>query len=149
MNVTHNDIAGEHRATEPVGASVLLVEDDADIRETLRFALEEEGYVVYEAGDGLEALAMLRDSVTPLIVTLDLRLPRLSGDALLRRVTLSERLPVHHTFLLVTANRELLSAASLSLLKRLDIRILAKPFDLDDLLHLVADAAHDLRDPAH
>jgi CheY-like chemotaxis protein len=149
MNVTHNDITGEHHALEHAGVSVLLVEDDADIRETLRFALEDEGYVVYEAGDGVEALAMLRESVTPLIVTLDLRLPRLNGDALLRRVTMYEQLPARHSYLLVTANRELLSPASLGLLKRMDIHILAKPFDLDDLLQLVADAADELSATAH
>ena len=148
MNVTH-DTAGDDRAVEHGGVSILLVEDDADIRETLRIALEDEGYVVYEAEDGLEALAMLRTSATPLIVALDLRLPRLNGDALLRRVTMYEHLPARHSYLLVTANRELLSQASLRLLKRMDVCVIAKPFDLDDLLHRVSDAADDLSATAH
>lgn len=148
MNVTH-DPTGDDRAIEHVGASVLLVEDDADLRETLRIALEDEGYAVSEAEDGLEALAMLRTSVTPLIVVLDLRLPRLNGDALLRRVTMYERLPAQHSYLLVTASRELLTPASLRLLKRMDVRIIPKPFELDDLLRLVSDAADDPSATAH
>lgn len=148
MNVTH-DTAGDDRAVEHGGVAVLLVEDDADIRETLRIALEDEGYVVYEAEDGLEALEMLRDSMTPLVVALDLRLPRLNGDALLRRVTTYEQLPARHSYLLVTANRELLSQASLRLLKRMDVRVIAKPFDLDALLDLVSDAADDLSAALH
>ncbi|HEY8323800.1 MAG TPA: response regulator [Ktedonobacterales bacterium] len=129
---------------EHADVPILLVEDDQDIRETLRMALEEEGYVVYEAEDGLEALSMLRSSQTPLIVALDLRLPRLNGDALLLHVSKREHLPVRHCFLLVTANRETLSSASLRLLERMQVRIITKPFDLDDLLNLVANAADEL-----
>jgi CheY-like chemotaxis protein len=123
---------------------ILLVDDDQDIRNTLRMALEEEGYEVYEAEDGMEALQLLRESLTPLVVVLDLRMPRLTGDALLQRVDKREHLPVRHTFLLVTANREQLSPASLRLLKRMDVPVTPKPFDLNDLLDLVAHAADTL-----
>lgn len=134
---------------EHADVPILLVEDDHDIRETLRMALEDEGYVVYEAEDGLEALAMLRHSMTPLIVALDLRLPRLNGDALLLQVCKREHLPARHCFLLVTANREILSSASLRLLERMQVRIVTKPFDLDDLLDLVANAADELSATTH
>lgn len=123
---------------------VLLVEDDQDIRDTLRMALEDEGYEVSVAEDGIEALNLLRRSLTPLVVALDLRMPRLNGDALLRHLNKREHLPAQHTYLLVTANRELLSAASLRLLKRMDVPVVSKPFDLNDLLDLVARAADAL-----
>jgi CheY-like chemotaxis protein len=145
-SVEHSEHA-EH--VEHADVPILLVEDDYDIRETLRMALEEEGYVVYEAEDGLEALAMLRNSMTPLIVALDLRLPRLNGDALLLQVCKREHLPARHCYLLVTANREILSSASLRLLERMHVRIVTKPFDLDDLLDLVANAANELSATTH
>ncbi|HEX8728442.1 MAG TPA: response regulator [Ktedonobacterales bacterium] len=148
MNISndhvHEHVQGHGHGFEHADVPVLLVEDDQDIRETLRMALEDEGYVVYEAEDGLEALTMLRNSQTPLIVALDLRLPRLNGDALLLHVSKREHLPAHHCFLLVTANREILSSASLRLMKRMQVRIITKPFDLDDLLNLVANAANEL-----
>ena len=150
MNVS-NDHAHDYvhgHVFEHADVPILLVEDDQDIRETLRMALEDEGYVVYEAEDGLEALSMLRSSQTPLIVALDLRLPRLNGDALLLHVSKREHLPAHHCFLLVTANRETLSSASLRLLERMQVRIITKPFDLDDLLSLVANAADELHTTA-
>lgn len=139
--------SAEH--AEHVDVPILLVEDDHDIRETLRMALEDEGYIVYEAEDGLEALAMLRHSMTPLIVALDLRLPRLNGDALLLQVCKREHLPARHCFLLITANREILSSDSLRLLERMRTPIITKPFDLDDLLDLVAHAADDLSAATH
>ena len=135
----------EHaRDQTPALPGVLLVEDDQDIRDTLRMALEDEGYVVSVAEDGIEALNLLRRSMAPMVVTLDLRMPRLNGDALLRHLSKREHLPAQHTYLLVTANRELLSAASLRLLKRMDVPVVSKPFDLNDLLDLVAHAADSL-----
>ncbi len=127
---------------------ILLVDDDQEIRNTLREALEEEGYEVCEAEDGIEALRLLRASMIPLVVVLDLRMPRLSGDALLQRVSTREHLPAKHTYLLITASRELLSPTSLRLLKRMDVPVTPKPFDLNDMLTLVAHAADMLSETA-
>ncbi len=127
-------------------SGVLLVEDDQDIRETLRQALEDEGYDVQEAEDGVEALHVLRESQRPLVVVLDLRMPRLTGDELLSRVDRREHLPARHAFLLVTANREQLSPASLQLIKRMDVSVTPKPFDLNEMLDRVAHAARTLAD---
>ncbi|HET9110058.1 MAG TPA: response regulator [Ktedonobacterales bacterium] len=140
---TRAETRAETRAAPP-HPHILIVDDDQDIRETLRFALEDEGYEVYEAEDGAEALTMLRKSAQPFVVVLDLRMPRLTGDALLRRVSKKEHLPAKHTFLLVTANHELLSPVSMRLLERMDVPVVAKPFDLNDLLGLVARAADTL-----
>lgn len=140
-------------ATEPHGHAVthphiLIVDDDQEIRDTLRMALEDEGYEVYEAEDGAEALELLRQSRIPLVVVLDLRMPRLTGDKLLQRVNRRKHLPAKHTFLLVTANRESLSPMSRRLLQQMDIPVVAKPFDLNDLLDLVAHAADTLSEAA-
>ncbi|MDE3229296.1 MAG: response regulator [Chloroflexota bacterium] len=125
------------RTTTPC-RRILIVDDDQSVRETLRMALEDEGYEVREAEDGAEALAALRRSAQPLLALLDLRLPRLTGDALLRRIAREKRLRARHAFLLVTANHETLSPRNLRLFQRMGVGVIAKPFDLTDLLARVA-----------
>lgn len=61
-----------HRGT------VLVVEDDLDIREVMRMVLEASGYQVSEAGDGAEALAVAR-AQRPDIILLDLMMPGMDG----------------------------------------------------------------------
>lgn len=58
--------------------TILIVEDDEDLRRLFRTALSLAGYDVVEAGDGLEALQRI-DSAPPDLIVLDLVLPRLSG----------------------------------------------------------------------
>lgn len=58
--------------------TILVVEDDEDLRRLFRTALALAGYDVVEAGDGLEALRRL-DEAPPDLVVLDLLLPRVSG----------------------------------------------------------------------
>lgn len=61
-------------------ASILLVEDDGDIRESIREVLEDEGYAVLEALDGLDALEQLRAVAhLPGLILLDLMMPRMNG----------------------------------------------------------------------
>ena len=58
--------------------TILVVEDDEDLRRLFRTALTLTGYEVEEAGDGLEALHKL-DSSPPDLVVLDVMLPQISG----------------------------------------------------------------------
>ncbi|MET0283670.1 MAG: response regulator [Polyangiales bacterium] len=58
---------------------ILLVEDDADIRESIKDVLEDEGYVVAEAGNGVEALDRLRTDALPDLILLDLMMPVMNG----------------------------------------------------------------------
>ncbi len=57
---------------------VLVIDDEAMIRKTVRLACEKEGYAVQEAENGAEALAKL-DSFRPDLILLDLMLPDISG----------------------------------------------------------------------
>jgi CheY-like chemotaxis protein len=56
------------------GRRVLLVEDDADLREFFRMCLRQAGYDVVAVADGLQALASI-DAAQPEAIVLDLRLP--------------------------------------------------------------------------
>lgn len=58
---------------------IMIVEDDADSREALRLALEEEGFPVVEAANGRDALDMMATGVEPCVVFLDLMMPVMSG----------------------------------------------------------------------
>ena len=62
-----------------VNHTILVVDDDADIRETLREVLKHSGHEVVTAGNGLEALRILRDGLAPCLVLLDLMMPIMDG----------------------------------------------------------------------
>jgi CheY-like chemotaxis protein len=57
---------------------ILVVDDESDVREYLKAALEDDGFLVETAGDGLEALESVRRE-QPDLVSLDLVMPRHSG----------------------------------------------------------------------
>ena len=117
---------------------VLIVDDDISIRETLRYLLEDAGYNVDEAQDGLHALDYLRTSSTPVIVLLDLMMPRLDGAGLLGVVAGDTRRLNRHRYILMTAGHQTLSLAFAHLLSDLAVPVVFKPFDVDRLLEVVA-----------
>lgn len=59
--------------------AVLVVEDDLAIRQSLGEGLEEEGFDVWTAANGAEALALLRGGVRPSAILLDLMMPVMDG----------------------------------------------------------------------
>ena len=69
---------------------VLVVDDDADNRETLCEVLSDEGYSVRAAPGGREARALLEGGLRPDLVLLDLMMPEMSGDELLAWLRTSE-----------------------------------------------------------
>lgn len=66
---------------------ILLVDDNADFRETTRFLLQGAGYVVEEAGDGRQALEVM-DDFMPDLVLIDVTMPVMSGPELVRELEL-------------------------------------------------------------
>ena len=64
---------------------VLVVEDDADLREAICELLTTEGVSVARADDGEEALELLRSGLKPSVVLLDLSMPRMNGLEFRRR----------------------------------------------------------------
>lgn len=120
--------------------TVLLVDDDEEIRHVLRMTLEDEGYTIREATDGLTALDLLRRSDQPMVVLLDLMMPRLSGAGVLGVVAAEPLLAERHSFLLMTAMGRLLPRPLIMLLGALNTPVLPKPLDLDVLLHAVVRA---------
>lgn len=126
------------------GTRVLVVDDDHAIRETLRLLLEDEGYQVTEACDGVEALTLLRHECASYVTLLDLRMPRLDGSGLLGIVAEDPALASRHSFILMTADRHAMSRIFTDHLARRAVPTLSKPFDIDDLLDLVEQAQRQL-----
>lgn len=73
-------------ATANAAADVLVVEDDADLREVLAECLRLEGYRVAETVDGSDALNLLRSGARPALIFLDLIMPRMDGRQFLGMV---------------------------------------------------------------
>lgn len=111
-------------------ARVLLVEDEADIRELIRYSLEQAGLEVEEATDGAEALEKVR-SLAPDIVVLDLMLPGMPGLEVCRRLRLradTARLPI-----LVVSAKATAADRELGMAMGADDYV-TKPFSPRDLL---------------
>ncbi len=113
--------------------TLLVVDDDLDIRDALQDVLELEGYAVLLAADGLEALSQLRQGETPPhLILLDLMMPRMDGFAFreaLRHEPALAGIPV----LVASADLDVKGAA-----EGLGVAgWLRKPLDLKELLHTV------------
>lgn len=115
----------------PGRRAVLVVEDDRDIRDTLRELLELDGWPVVTARDGAEGLARMRE-VRPGLVLLDLLMPGMSGAEVCRQRAVDP---------LLRAIPVALITADLDLHPELDpvqfVGRLEKPIRIRDLLALV------------
>jgi two-component system, chemotaxis family, chemotaxis protein CheY len=114
--------------------TLLLIEDDKEIRQMLRDLLHDDGYNVIEAGDGAEGIALIRDYFPPpvnlCLILLDMMLPISDGGQVLEALAqLGNYVPV----VAMSADRVQLRRA-----RRAGAEAtLEKPFDLDRLLDVV------------
>jgi CheY-like chemotaxis protein len=74
-------LMASHSSSPP--RDVLIVDDDALIRESVSVMLQEEGYEVRTAANGDEALDVLRSTEAPGLILLDLTMPVMDGNTLL------------------------------------------------------------------
>jgi DNA-binding response OmpR family regulator len=103
---------------------VLVVDDERPIVDLLQDLLQEQGYVVRRAYDGITALQLIERELPDLVVT-DVMMPRLDGLALFNEIrTRTATLPVI-----------LMSAAVTP--RKIDATFVPKPFDIDTLLDIV------------
>jgi two-component system chemotaxis response regulator CheY len=112
-------------------ATVLVVEDDDDLRGAVEWALDEEGYRVVTAANGAEALEQV-DHEQPDLILLDMRMPVMDGWGFARsyRQRTESQVPI----VVVTAAQD----AARWALEIQAAGYLAKPFDIDELLQAVA-----------
>jgi CheY-like chemotaxis protein len=120
-----------HRHTlQRLAPTVLVVDDDPDVRASICELLEDHGYLAVEAPDGRKALEYLQQQQAPACLILDLWMPELDGWSLATAMGRGE-VPSVPT-ILVTA------ASSDSGYPVPDDQVLHKPIDPDGLLTLVA-----------
>jgi len=114
---------------------LVVVDDDQDIRQTLRILFEDEGYTVEEADDGTTGLQVLQQQTSPCVVLLDYRMPGLDGGQVLHILADERPLPIKHAFVLITAHDRMLPHPVQETMDRMQVVRVNKPFDID---HLVA-----------
>ncbi|HEX5657457.1 MAG TPA: response regulator [Polyangiales bacterium] len=111
---------------------ILLVEDDLDIRESIKDVLEDEGYLVAEASNGLEALDQLR-SALPDLILLDLMMPTMNGIQFRQEMAKD---PVWAAIPIVILSADADARLKAESLQAVDV--LEKPVELDRLFQTVA-----------
>ena len=112
---------------------VLVVDDDAVIRQLVRVNLELEGFEVYTAEDGMDALEKVRE-VNPVVITLDIMMPRMDGWETAAKLR-DDPETAHIKVVLLSARAQ---EADLRRGKGLGVdAYLTKPFDPDELIDVV------------
>ncbi|GAB6164386.1 response regulator transcription factor [Thermostilla marina] len=111
---------------------ILLVDDDAEIIESMRMALEAMGYEILVARDGNQGLAMV-DRERPDLVILDMMMPKRSGFLVLERLRQSQAFPMR--VIMITANEGSRHKAYAEMLGVDDY--IRKPFPMDRLIDSV------------
>ena len=74
---------GQYAAQQPI---VFIIEDEEDTAALIKNIMEEEGYEVIHAADGLKAQSLIAASPPPALVLLDMQLPHVNGLELLAQI---------------------------------------------------------------
>jgi len=111
---------------------VLLVDDDPEIIDAIRYALEAKGYQIFIARDGNQGLAMA-EREDPDLVILDMMMPKRSGFLVLEKLRRTRTVPVR--VIMVTANEGSRHKAYAEMLGVDDY--IRKPFAMDKLVESV------------
>jgi DNA-binding response OmpR family regulator len=111
---------------------VLLVDDDAEIVESLSYALKAKGYEIMVARDGNQGLAMA-EREDPDLVILDMMMPKRSGFLVLEKLRRTRPVPMR--VIMITANEGTRHKAYAEMLGVDDY--IRKPFAMDRLLESV------------
>ena len=109
---------------------ILIVDDEVDLVETIRFPLEMEGYTVLVSYNGEDALNQARRE-SPHLILLDLMLPKLDGYKVCRLLKFDEKFK-HIPILMLTAKTQQ-KDKSMGMETGAD-EYITKPFDMEELM---------------
>jgi DNA-binding response OmpR family regulator len=121
--------------------TILLVDDDPELRKTVEYGLKERGFNIITAGDGFEALDILNTLKPDLVIT-DLKMSPMNGFDLFqkaRKIKDLEKIP----FFFLTAIDDLLSKKYSQ-----DLGVdtyITKPFNMNDLEFIIRTKMNDLK----
>lgn len=111
------------------GKTLLVVEDDVDIRESLVEFLTDEGFRVFSSCNGKEAWDALPSIPRPSVILLDLQMPEMTGRELFEKLRADPRYDSIPVAILTAANDRQVP-------EKVD-GFIRKPLDLDDLLRTI------------
>ena len=120
--------------------SILVADDEPDLRNICRDALETSGYNIFEASDGKEALQLLQEQDIDLVLS-DIRMPKMDGIQLLNKIV-QQKLDVD--FIIITGFGSIETAVDT--IKKGALDYLPKPFQVDHLLLKVEKALSHRRE---
>src|SRR5277367_5477274 len=123
---------GDEPVKESPPKRILLVDDDQEIVESMRLALESRGYQILVARDGNQGLAMA-EREDPDLLILDMMMPKRSGFLVLEKLRRSRPIPLR--VIMITANEGSRHKAYAEMLGVDDY--IRKPFAMDRLLDSV------------
>ncbi len=126
------------------GRRVLLIEDEPNIVEAIRFVLSRDGWAVSTHHDGADARDAVRDR-RPDVVILDVMLPGLSGFDVLTALRADPETAALPVLMLTARGRREDRETALRLGAD---RFMTKPFAIDDMLDAVRDLAGAVRPPS-
>lgn len=116
-------------------ATILVVDDEPDVAEIVRFRLERDGHTIITAADGQTGL-MTALTRAPDLVMLDVMMPGIDGFEVLRRMKNDER-TVDTPVIMLTAKSDFPSVAQGW---NMDVdNYVTKPFDVNELAKIVSD----------
>lgn len=118
-------------------ATILVVDDEAPIRQVLRRFLVRERHTVLEAEDGVAALALL-DNQRADIAFVDLMMPRMGGVELMRQMKIGHK---DVAVIVISAFEEMIE---LAVQNKVVVATLKKPFELADLAAALRKALKDI-----
>lgn len=107
--------------------TILVVDDELEVAQSLESILMDEGYEVFSAGNGLKAMEIVKDKVPDLIIS-DVMMPLCGGHELIQKLRKDERLREVPVVLMSAVHHEKIIDAD---------SYLKKPFNLDTLLTTV------------
>jgi DNA-binding NtrC family response regulator len=122
-------------------SKVLVVEDHEDLIFTLKSVLKKEGYTVFTADNGEDAVKIIHNELIDLVL-LDLKIPKLSGLEVLQKI---KEYDPEVIIIMMTATKD--ARPAIEALKMGAYDYLMKPFELDELRQLLRNAleTHQLR----
>lgn len=123
------------RAAHAMNKRILLVDDDASLRATLRTCVEMAGYLCLEAKDGQEAVVRLEAEDPVDLIVIDYQMPRVTGLELvigLKSHKITEAIPI------IFYSGQLTADLKTDALQAGASAVLEKPFPLKEFLDLVA-----------
>ena len=120
-------------------SSILIVEDNKDLTEGIRWALEQEGFNVTAVSSGEEAIALIPTNDFEVFL-IDVKLPGMDGIAVMLNIL--DRDPEAKVIIMTAYKVETLLVEVQS---RGAVSVLRKPFEVEEFLKLIAEIQKDIR----